>query len=236
MKDDLPAHQASYLAAIDYQYNAHRCSASLSSSSSTSNHLPRWIPDIERSQCQLCHLLFDTIQRKHHCRYCCDIFCNSCTKYRIMLPNEYNVREPQRVCQVCYEKLKNKQKQLINHYSNSTRVNNVIVSKQFNLPYSKTLGSEIRKATNTIHQLLNYQDNIIDDKSLRISLLNNAKGIAFLTVLKGGFIFAPRIGTGLVMSRLLDGRLGVILFCTNSDTLDGQHLQLLLQLVSLGVH
>jgi lipid-binding SYLF domain-containing protein len=45
----------------------------------------------------------------------------------------------------------------------------------------------------------------IKDKAIPLRLLAKARGIAFLTILKGGFIFAPRIGTGLVVARLASG-------------------------------
>lgn len=35
--------------------------------------------------------------------------------------------------------------------------------------------------------------------------MQGAKGLAFITVLKAGFLFSGRLGTGLVISRLPDG-------------------------------
>jgi SH3 domain-containing YSC84-like protein 1 len=151
-----------------------------------------------------------------------------------MLPQEYDLRNPQRVCQRCHEKLLPVQRSLIREYANHTRVNLVESSKQFNLPFSKTLGSEIRKATSTIQQLL--EQDVIEDTSFTLSLLGNAKGIAFLTVVKGGFIFAPRFGTGLVMSRLLDGRsrFPSPLLLSSLKVSDGQPRLLLRRLDCLG--
>lgn len=72
-----------------------------------------------------------------------------------------------------------------------------------NLPYSKTLGSELRKAAYSVSNL--FHPSVIRDASITLQLLQNAQGLAFLTVFKGGFMFAPRLGTGLVISRLPDG-------------------------------
>jgi hypothetical protein len=216
VNQQLPCHEAAKLASIDYELNSHRCGGE----NENLMLLPRWIPDHERSQCQQCCLPFTTFERKHHCRSCGDIYCNNCTQYRMILTPEIHLqRNPQRVCYQCSLKLQKKQQYFVESFANSTRVNLIQSEKQFNLPYSKTLGSEIRKGCNTILQLLEEEqevwnqqsqshdrNNSLSDLKLTLSLLNNAKGIVFLTILKGGFIFAPRVGTGLVMSRLLDGR------------------------------
>jgi lipid-binding SYLF domain-containing protein len=70
------------------------------------------------------------------------------------------------------------------------------------MPYSNTMGSEIRKAAYSIHNLFNLE--WVQDKAIPLKLLKQAKGLAFLTVLKAGLVFAPRIGTGLVIARLPD--------------------------------
>ncbi|KAJ2891970.1 hypothetical protein GGI21_005723, partial [Coemansia aciculifera] len=44
------------------------------------------------------------------------------------------------------------------------------------------------------------------DKYIPSHILERAKGIAFLTVLKAGFIWSGRVGFGLVVARLPDGR------------------------------
>lgn len=141
-------------------------------------------------------------------RHCGDIFCATCTLSRAILPRGFGVRDPQRVCVSCNEVLRPYQQQFIREFSNQSRINAInpsnVAQQHFSLPYSKTLGSEIRKA---VFSLYNYlEQDIIQDSSTSLSILRDAKGIAILTVAKAGFIFAPRFGTGLVMSRLLDGR------------------------------
>jgi lipid-binding SYLF domain-containing protein len=42
---------------------------------------------------------------------------------------------------------------------------------------------------------------LVKDSSIPTELLSRAKGLAFLTVVKGGFIFSGSLGTGLVIAR-----------------------------------
>ncbi len=60
-----------------------------------------------------------------------------------------------------------------------------------------TLGSEIRKAAYSTYNLFTLD--WIPDKGIPIQLLADARGLAFLTVVKGGFGVAPRLGTGMYL-------------------------------------
>ncbi|KAI0163545.1 putative A kinase anchor protein [Pestalotiopsis sp. NC0098] len=64
--------------------------------SSPSPHilLPTWQPDSEVTSCTICHSEFGLINRKHHCRKCGRVVCNSCSPHRITIPNQYIVRPP----------------------------------------------------------------------------------------------------------------------------------------------
>lgn len=66
----------------------------------------KWIKDKEAVQCRLCDIQFSVIQRRHHCRNCGLIFCNSCSSGRVKLPSNYH---PVRVCLNCYHLLRNRQ-------------------------------------------------------------------------------------------------------------------------------
>ena len=126
-----------------------------------------------------------------------------------LLPAVFGLADPQRVCNSCFSALQPHQSGLTQIIANHARVNVIDVSTDcaprrfLNLPYSSTLGSEIRKASYATHNL--FTQEWIKDKSIPLQLLSTAKGLAFLTVIKGGFVFAPRVGTGLVLSRLPDG-------------------------------
>jgi lipid-binding SYLF domain-containing protein len=82
-------------------------------------------------------------------------------------------------------------------------VNMVDKTRYMNMPYSSTLGSEIRKATYSLMNMFTAE--WLRDKSIPGRLLKNCAGIAFMTVVKAGFLFAGKVGTGLVIGKLPDG-------------------------------
>ncbi|EQC25349.1 hypothetical protein, variant [Saprolegnia diclina VS20] len=178
----------------------------------------RWIPDAEVSLCKACGLLFDWVRRKHHCRYCGHVFCDLCTTFRSLIRDDkiltspekrylsVNAYNPQRVCEPCYTLLLPDQSLLCATASNAVQPNSISEagSKRFlNSPYSFTLREEIRKAAYSVKNFM--YDGVIKDQSIPLPLLTNAKGIAFLTVLKVGFVVTGRVGTGLVIAKLPDG-------------------------------
>ncbi|GAB6018527.1 Zinc finger FYVE domain-containing protein 21 [Chamberlinius hualienensis] len=63
---------------------------------------PPWIADNECSQCMNCHVRFDFIKRRHHCRRCGKIFCSSCCEEKVSLPRMCFV-DPVRLCSPCAE-------------------------------------------------------------------------------------------------------------------------------------
>ncbi|KXJ85917.1 hypothetical protein Micbo1qcDRAFT_153554 [Microdochium bolleyi] len=56
--------------------------------------LPRWQPDAEVTLCPICSTQFGIFVRKHHCRKCGRVVCNSCSPHRIVIPHQYIVRPP----------------------------------------------------------------------------------------------------------------------------------------------
>ena len=56
--------------------------------------LARWQPDAEVTYCPICNSQFSIFVRKHHCRKCGRVVCNSCSPHRIMIPHQYIVRPP----------------------------------------------------------------------------------------------------------------------------------------------
>ncbi|KAI7834886.1 hypothetical protein BX661DRAFT_139334 [Kickxella alabastrina] len=73
-----------------------------------------------------------------------------------------------------------------------------------NLPIPQSLDKECIKAAKILNSFVTPGGEGTD-KFIPPDILANAKGIAFLTVLKAGFIWSGRIGTGLVVARLPDG-------------------------------
>lgn len=56
--------------------------------------VPRWQPDAEVTYCPICRAQFSFFVRKHHCRKCGRVVCNSCSPHRIIIPHQYIVRPP----------------------------------------------------------------------------------------------------------------------------------------------
>ena len=77
--------------------------------------MSEWVLDKTTNKCSDCNINFNIIKRKHHCRNCGKIFCNNCSKNRIIIPNStYTNKE--RVCVNCYNILQ--KKELINEKTN----------------------------------------------------------------------------------------------------------------------
>eukprot|EP00795_Rhopilema_esculentum_P002176 gene2176-17767_t len=64
---------------------------------------PNWVPDSRATMCCICLAKFTTYNRRHHCRACGEIVCNSCSSYEAPLP--YLNFDAARVCEKCYKHL-----------------------------------------------------------------------------------------------------------------------------------
>ena len=60
---------------------------------------PEWTPDSEAPRCEGCWRTFTIIRRRHHCRRCGGVFCNSCCDNRRSIP-QYGYLHA-RVCDGC---------------------------------------------------------------------------------------------------------------------------------------
>jgi hypothetical protein len=67
---------------------------------------PIWLPNNYTSQCLVCFSPFTVLNRRHHCRYCGTLVCNSCSLYRVMLPTPHGTTEPERICDLCIDSAK----------------------------------------------------------------------------------------------------------------------------------
>lgn len=65
---------------------------------------PSWTPDKMITACRGCSKEFSITRRKHHCRNCGQIFCNSCSENMTVLPGNGSGK-PVRVCDACFDKL-----------------------------------------------------------------------------------------------------------------------------------
>lgn len=172
---------------------------------------PEWLPDSHASACMMCRAPFTALTRgRHHCRFCGGIFCKSCSSGRCLLPVKFRERNPQRVCDICYERLEPLQGVLINSISNAVQsakhdVNDWTCTRGWlNLPVGLSMEHEIYKASNTLRSYCQVAQ-LNPDKSIPLAVLKGAKGLAILTVAKAGALLTYKLGTGLVVSRRVDG-------------------------------
>jgi len=61
---------------------------------------PHWIPDNKADVCNKCDTTFSISERRHHCRQCGNIFCDSCTSHRYLV-RYYPDGRPRRICESC---------------------------------------------------------------------------------------------------------------------------------------
>ena len=60
-----------------------------------------WVDDSKVEACPICEKAFGVLERRHHCRYCGGIFCNSCSLKKCRVP-QFGHTDPVRVCDDCY--------------------------------------------------------------------------------------------------------------------------------------
>jgi hypothetical protein len=171
---------------------------------------PEWIPDSAASACMQCSTNFRALScGRHHCRFCGGIFCRRCSSGRSLLPVKFQERDPQRVCDVCWERLEPIQQFLVDRVSNAAQsavydVTDMSCMRAWiNSPLGLTMEHEIYKATNSLRSY--YMVGEGPDKSIPDAVLDGAKGLAILTVLKVGLMVTYKMGTGLVVARKSDG-------------------------------
>lgn len=118
---------------------------------------PEWLPDSSSKVCMQCNAPFTAITRgRHHCRFCGGIFCRVCSQGRCLLPVKFRERNPQRVCDTCYDRLDPLQGVLINTISNAVQAAKHDVMDWtsmrgwLNLPVGLSMEHEIYKSANTL--------------------------------------------------------------------------------------
>ncbi|KAJ9687842.1 hypothetical protein PVL29_013870 [Vitis rotundifolia] len=172
---------------------------------------PEWVPDSSTTVCMQCTASFTALTRgRHHCRFCGGIFCRACTKGRSLLPVKFRERNPQRVCDACYDRLDPLQNILINSISNAAQVAKHDVMDWtctrgwLNLPVGLSMEHEIYKSANTLRSY--YQvARLNPERSIPLAVLKGARGLAIITVAKAGMLVSYKLGTGLVVARRSDG-------------------------------
>ncbi|XP_073034229.1 uncharacterized protein [Primulina eburnea] len=130
---------------------------------------PEWLPDSSTTVCMQCNTPFTALTRgRHHCRFCGRIFCRACSKGRCLLPAKFRERNPQRVCDTCYDRLDPLQGVLINTIGNAVQVAKHDVSDWtcsrgwINLPLGLSMEHEIYKSANTLRSFCQVGGELVD--------------------------------------------------------------------------
>lgn len=172
---------------------------------------PQWVPDSACNRCMQCNMKFQPLTRgRHHCRFCGGIFCRSCSKGKCLLPFKFKERDPQRVCDSCYERLEPIQGFLTNIISNAAQIavhdvtDSTCMRGWLNNPIGLCMEDEIYKATNTLRSFCKVGI-LKPEQSIPEAVLRGAKGLAILTVIKAGMLLTYKVGTGLLVARRDDG-------------------------------
>lgn len=74
-----------------------------------------------------------------------------------------------------------------------------------NNPIPRSLKSESKKAAKVLSSFIKPNQIAGPDEIIPPNVLKNAKGLAVITVLKAGFLFSGRAGSGVIVARLPDG-------------------------------
>mmetsp|Transcript_15399 Transcript_15399/g.18209 ORF Transcript_15399/g.18209 Transcript_15399/m.18209 type:complete len:381 (-) Transcript_15399:1238-2380(-) len=78
------------------------------------------------------------------------------------------------------------------------------MSQKGKLKERLTMKGQIHKAYKVLLKLQNPKY-FTEDKGIPLKVIQNAKGIAFITVIKAGFVFSGTLGSGIVIARLPNG-------------------------------
>lgn len=84
------------------------------------------------------------------------------------------------------------------------RISTGIEKLNLHSPLPESLGDECLKCADILKRFIKRK-NEVDNTFIPPSIMQNAKGIAILTILKAGFVWSGRAGTGVVVARLPDG-------------------------------
>jgi len=191
-----PAHKDAELAAKDFLVNGDRAISS--------RVRPRWVLDEESLTCGRCRLEFDWMNRKHHCRYCGQIFCGACTSTKLLLPAEFGFNAPERVCDGCCTLLSASQSDLasgaLHAQPTALELAPNSLQRYMNLPCSLSLGREVQKAAYSVYNMF-HRRNMLHDTAVPAELLRRACGLVFLTVVKAGLFYGASVGSGILIRR-----------------------------------
>ena len=177
-----------------------------------------WLADETAPNCMRCGEEFNLTCRRHHCRQCGEIFCYRCCNSKALLqPDSGTDREarvkahwfwgkdetdplkPQKVCGKCFELLLPMQPYLTATLSKAVQqpdFSEPSVKDWAGKPVSRSFRLEIKKAVHNLNAFLGMPDDGVVRR-----LLDNAHGVALLSIVKVGFLGAVQGGGGLVLAK-----------------------------------
>lgn len=168
----------------------------------------------DHPNCDVCGLAFDMTRRRHQCRACGRYICGNCSPVRLLIPKGeeiegargYDPSIPQRACLHCAPRLRPLQEYLVARYAKANAETLLHENKaRLHVPFSRTLEKECTNAADIVYNFFRDDSGASGDRSIPISLLEHAHGLAIMTIVKAGFLVVGKIGTGIVIARLSDG-------------------------------
>lgn len=172
---------------------------------------PHWVPDSAASCCMHCGVPFKPLVcGRHHCRFCGGLFCRACSRGKCLLPVKFRERDPQRVCDSCYERLEPLQRLLIRQVSNAAQIAKhdvmdwTCMRGWLNTPLGLSMEQEIYKSSNVLRSYCQIAM-LKPERSIPVSVLRGANGLAIFTVAKAGVGITYKLGTGIVIARRENG-------------------------------
>ncbi|ESL05678.1 hypothetical protein TRSC58_06663 [Trypanosoma rangeli SC58] len=79
---------------------------------------PVMVDDAHSQNCAQCQAIFSLFLRRHHCRLCGEVVCDSCSQLRASMPLHFKVEGAMRVCHRCYRRIEERRMLGICRYTN----------------------------------------------------------------------------------------------------------------------
>ncbi|KAK1928888.1 SH3 domain-containing protein [Phytophthora citrophthora] len=147
-------------------------------------------------------------------RACGRYVCGNCSPLMLLIPEGeqiegakgYDPSIPQRACLHCAPQLRPLQQDLVARYAKANADSGPHEAKsRLHVPFSPSLEKECTNAADIVGNFFRNDSGASGDRSIPISMLENAHGLAIMTIVKAGFLLVGKVGTGIVISRLGDG-------------------------------